>query len=72
MVKKKDLKNMHAPELQKRLKELRSELMKSNSQIATGTIPKNPGQIKHTKKTIARILTLLNNKDKNKEENKKA
>ncbi len=37
------------------------ELVKSNSQVASGSVPKNPGQIRQTKKTIARIITILNN-----------
>ncbi len=69
MVKKKDLQNMGKEDLEKQMKDLRMELIKSNSQVASGSAPKNPGKIRHTKKTIARILTLL--KEKNKEEGKK-
>ncbi|HLC66238.1 MAG TPA: 50S ribosomal protein L29 [Candidatus Nanoarchaeia archaeon] len=47
------------PELHKRLSELKHELIKLNAQVATGTVPKNPGQIRKTKKTVARILTTL-------------
>ena len=53
---------MNEPELEKQLKELKIELIKANSQVASGSAPKNPGQIKHTKKTIARILTIINEK----------
>lgn len=73
MVKKKDLRNMNSGELKKNLKELRMELIKSNSQVAAGSTPKNPGQIRHSKKTIARIITFLKEKSeiKNKEERNK-
>ena len=73
MVKKKDLRNMGKEELEKQLKDLRMELIKSNSQVASGSAPKNPGQIRQTKKTIARILTIINEKNlnKTKEEGKK-
>lgn len=73
MVKKKELKNMAKEELEKRIKELRMELIKANSQRASGTTPKNPGQIKHARKTIARILTFIKQKEMNKpkEETKK-
>ncbi len=71
MVKKKELKNMNESELDKQLKDLRMELMKSNSQVASGTAPKNPGQIKQVKKTIARILTIKKGKISNTEEGKK-
>jgi large subunit ribosomal protein L29 len=66
MVKKKDLWNMDAAGLEKQQKELNMELMKLNSQRASGTVPKNPGQIKNARKTIARILTILSRKSKEK------
>jgi len=62
MVKKKDLSNMNKAELEKNLKDLRMELVKANAQVSSGTAPKSPGQIRYTKKTIARILTLIKNK----------
>ena len=49
-------------ELQKRLTELRKELIKVNAQIATGTVPENPGNVRNIKKNIARILTNMNMK----------
>ena len=58
MVKKKELRQMPTEEMKKQLKELQMELMKANSQIASGSTPKNPGQIKQIKKTIARIHTI--------------
>ena len=69
MVKKKDLKGMGKEELEKQLDDLRMELMKANSQIASGSA-KNPGQVKQIKKNIARMIMLLN-KNKTKEEGKK-
>jgi large subunit ribosomal protein L29 len=60
MVKKKDLKNMSSEDHDKQLRELEMELMKANAQVASGSTPKNPGQIKQIRKTIARILTLKN------------
>ncbi len=62
MVKKKDLRNMGNAELQAQLKELEMELMKANSEVASGSVPKNPGKIRQTKKTIARIITILKEK----------
>jgi large subunit ribosomal protein L29 len=60
---KRDLKNMNADDLKARLAELRKDLVKENAQIAIGTTPKSPGQIKQIKKTIARIIQILNNKE---------
>lgn len=66
MVKKKDLKTKNLSELKENLGELRLDLLKSNSQVASGTTPKNPGGIKQTKKTIARIITLMKQKEEKK------
>ena len=44
--------------LEGKLGELRKELMKFRSQVASGTIPKNPGKIRLIKKTIARGHTI--------------
>jgi large subunit ribosomal protein L29 len=46
-------------ELKSKLEELKKDLIKHNAQIATGTNPKSPGQVKVIKKTVARILTVL-------------
>ena len=62
-MKKKELKLMSKEDLQSKLDELKKELMKFNTQIATGTTPKSPGQIKNTKKTIAKILSFLKTKE---------
>ena len=55
----KELKGMNKTELEKQLSELQVGLMKENAHIATGTTPKSPGQLKATKKTIARIKSIL-------------
>lgn len=62
-MKKKELKLMSKEDLNSKLEELKKELMKSNTQVATGTTPKSPGQIKQQKKNIARILTFLKTKE---------
>ncbi len=59
----KEIKSMAIEDLKTRLEELRKDLVKQNAQIATGTTPKSPGQIKQMKKTIARILTVMKNKE---------
>lgn len=55
----KEIRSMSKEDLRNRLDELRKELIKLNAQIATGTTPKSPGQLKQVKKTVARILTVL-------------
>jgi len=55
----KELKGLTPAELGTKMTELRLELMKDNAQVAIGTVPKSPGKIRATKRTIARIHTLL-------------
>lgn len=57
------LAGLEEAELRKRLAELHHELIKFNAQVATGTVPKSPGQIRKSKKTVARILTLLRQRE---------
>lgn len=66
-MKMKELRGLSKEDLEKRLKEIEIELIKLNSQVATGTTIKSPGQINQLKKTIARIKTIQNqNKQKQK------
>lgn len=62
-MKAKELRSLTKKDLETKLDELKKELVKSNAQIATGTVPKSPGQIKQMKKTIAKILTILKEKN---------
>jgi large subunit ribosomal protein L29 len=66
-MKYKELQSMSENELQDKLKELKMDLIKANAQVATGTIPKNPGQVKQTKKTVAKIKSLLKKTEPRKE-----
>ena len=59
-MKTRDLKSLPEQELNLKLKELQKELIKHNAQIAIGTTPKSPGQVRETKKSIAKIKTILN------------
>lgn len=61
-MKSKDIKSMSKEKIESQLLELRRELIKLNTQIATGTTLKNPGQVKNIKKNIARLLTELKTK----------
>lgn len=57
-MKYKELSKLTIEELENKIKEMKFELMKLNAQVAIGTIPKNPKQIRELKKTIARYETL--------------
>ena len=70
-MKVKELKLMNEPDLENKMSELKKELMKINSQIAIGTIPKSPGKVKEIKRTIAKILTIKHLGYKKMEESKR-
>ncbi|MFA5797239.1 MAG: 50S ribosomal protein L29 [Candidatus Woesearchaeota archaeon] len=53
-----EIKKLPKDELQKKMAELKLELMKLSAQVAIGTTPKNTKQIREIKKTIARVETL--------------
>ena len=61
-MKVKELKAMNDPDLENKISELKKELMKVNSQIAIGTVPKSPGKVREMKRTIAKILTIKKQK----------
>ncbi|MBS3163438.1 50S ribosomal protein L29 [Candidatus Woesearchaeota archaeon] len=58
----KELRKMDKTTMNSKVEELKKELMKLNAQVATGTVPENPGKIRSIKKTFARINTILNEK----------
>jgi large subunit ribosomal protein L35e len=61
IIRKKELKNMNKENMEKKLKDLKVELVKSKSQkIAQGTASKT----KEIKRTIARLLTFINSNKK--------
>lgn len=66
-MKAKELKLMNDLDLENKILELKKELMKVNSQIAIGTVPKSPGKVRAMKKTIAKILTIKNMKTSEKQ-----
>jgi len=53
-----DMKKLPKDELNKKLLELKTEMMRLNAQIAVGTTPKNTKQIRDIKRTLAKAETL--------------
>ncbi|MBD3263084.1 50S ribosomal protein L29 [Candidatus Woesearchaeota archaeon] len=58
ILKPKDILKLSPKEKEKKLDELRKELMKLKSQISMGNLPESPGKVRAIRRTIARILTL--------------
>lgn len=55
-----EIRDMDTEERQERLQELRTELIKIKTMIRAGGSVENPGRVKALRKTIARILTVMN------------
>jgi len=62
MSKAKELINLTVDELNKKVAELRHNLLKLNAQRATAANLQNPMEIRNTRRGIARILTVINQK----------
>ena len=58
ILRRSELKQLDGKKIQEKLKELRDRMIKVNFQRSTKTTPDNPGQIKETKRTIAKLLHL--------------
>ncbi|MDP3698566.1 MAG: 50S ribosomal protein L29 [Nanoarchaeota archaeon] len=59
----KELRELQTPELNNRLKEFKKELLKLKIEVGVGTGSTSSGKVKRTKKNVARILTLLNERE---------
>ncbi len=58
IVRAKEIREMSDDQVEKQLKDLRSELLKERAITSTGGAPENPGRIRELRRTIARILTI--------------
>jgi large subunit ribosomal protein L29 len=68
----KELRGMAEQDLRNRIADIQTGLMKDYTQVATGTVPKNPGKLRNNRKLVARILTILREKDIIREKNTSA
>lgn len=59
----KELRDLSKEQLEEKLGEFKKELLKLNVQVASGATAANPGKLKQTKKNIARVLTLIKQKE---------
>lgn len=64
VLRSKDIRAMEIEEIQRKLDELKAEHSKIISKSAAAGIYENPGKVKELKKTIARVLTIINEKTK--------
>ena len=64
ILRSKEIREMGTEEIQKKLEELQAEHASHISKSAAAGIYENPGKIRELKKTIARVKTILNEKNK--------
>jgi len=62
ILKPKEIRNLSRSEIDKKAEEMKKELIKLKSQVATKAVPENPGRIREIGRTLARILTIQNEK----------
>ena len=63
-IKKREIKQMKPEELTKRLSELKLELAKEYGNVKMGRATKNPGKIRALRKSIARMLTMKQERER--------
>ncbi len=64
ILRKKEIKEMTATELEKKREQFTEEVFKERGQVSTHGKPNNPGRYREMRRTIARINTALKNKKK--------
>lgn len=58
-----EMRDMDVSELRERMNDMRKELVEERGQIEMGGFAENPGRIKEMRKTVARINTVLNERE---------
>ncbi|KYK33364.1 MAG: 50S ribosomal protein L29 [Theionarchaea archaeon] len=62
-----DIRDMTLEEMKEKRGELRAEYSKEQALLATGTAPENPGRIKALRRTIARLNTIIHEREEEEE-----
>lgn len=65
VIRKKEMKTLSNDELNEKLSQIKAELSHERASIASGTRAENPGRVRELRRTIARILTLLHERELN-------
>jgi large subunit ribosomal protein L29 len=64
ILRSKEIWEMEIEEVQEKLIELKAELAKNISKSSAAGVNENPGKIKELKRTIARVLTIMSQRQK--------
>jgi large subunit ribosomal protein L29 len=62
IIRAKEIRKLSESEYTGKLSELKKELLKLRAQKSAGSTPENPGKIKALRRTIARMITIFNQK----------
>ncbi len=68
ILKPNEIRDMNIEEMEAELAELRSELARERAVATAGGALENPGRVGELKRTIARVLTIMNETRKRREE----
>ena len=63
MMRKKEIRKLEGKELDKKLGEMRLELAKQRASVKIGATVTSPGRIRELRKTVARGLTIKNERE---------
>ncbi len=66
LIKTEEIRKMSQREREENLRKLRDDLLHERGQAAMGGAPESPGRIRALRKNIARILTVMNETEKEK------
>ncbi|GAA5818260.1 MAG: 50S ribosomal protein L29 [Methanobrevibacter sp.] len=64
ILRSKDVWEMDIEDIQEKLDELKKELAKNISKSSAAGVNENPGKIRELKRTIARVITIMTQKQK--------
>jgi large subunit ribosomal protein L29 len=64
ILRSKEIWEMEIEDIQEKLIELKAELAKNISKSSAAGVNENPGKIKELKRTIARVLTIMSQRQK--------
>ncbi|MCL2114889.1 MAG: 50S ribosomal protein L29 [Methanobrevibacter sp.] len=64
VLRSKEIWEMEIEDIQEKLTELKAELAKNISKSSAAGVNENPGKIRELKRTIARVLTIMSQRQK--------
>lgn len=68
ILRSKQIRDLSAEDFQKKMNEIRLELAKERGKISIGSPADNPGKIRELRKTIARMITIKQEKSSQKKQ----